>query len=263
MSGVARLTVVGIGRGGSVVVRVAREAGVEVETVTRTAGQAALARAPREGAGTAPILVCTRADDLTAVIEATHPARRTDLVFVQNGMIVPLLARHGLQRATQGVLYFAATARDGVAAPGATSFFYGPHAAPIAALLNEAAIPAQAVPSWEAFAVEIGAKLCWNVIFGALCDRWDAPVGTVAAGHAEAVGHLASEIAPVVAHALEAPLEPAPLLARLLAYSEQIPSFRASVREFEWRNGWVAAHAATHGFSTPQHAALLGLLGQP
>lgn len=40
--------------------------------------------------------MCTRNDDLASIIEGCPGARRRDLVFLQNGMLDPLLARHGL-----------------------------------------------------------------------------------------------------------------------------------------------------------------------
>src|SRR5687767_1017449 len=43
-----------------------------------------------------PTQVCTRNDDLANVIERTPPARRQDLVFLQNGILGPFLEQHGL-----------------------------------------------------------------------------------------------------------------------------------------------------------------------
>ena len=51
--------------------------------------------------GPGPILVCTRNDDLGAIVEATPPERRKDLVFLQNGMLQPWLDAKGLGTNTQ------------------------------------------------------------------------------------------------------------------------------------------------------------------
>jgi hypothetical protein len=48
-----------------------------------------------------PLQVCTRNDDLDDVIARTSPQRRKDLVFLQNGILEPLLAKHGLEGNTQ------------------------------------------------------------------------------------------------------------------------------------------------------------------
>lgn len=45
--------------------------------------------------------VCTRNDDLEDVISRTPPGRREDLVFLQNGVLGPLLEKHGLAKNTQ------------------------------------------------------------------------------------------------------------------------------------------------------------------
>lgn len=49
--------------------------------------------------------VCTRNDDLENVISRTPASRRQDLVFLQNGVLGPLLEKHGLAENTQ-VNYF-------------------------------------------------------------------------------------------------------------------------------------------------------------
>lgn len=57
-----------------------------------------------------PTWVCTTNDALDAVLAATPPARRPDLVLLQNGMLLPWLRRHGLEENTQVLLYAAAGA---------------------------------------------------------------------------------------------------------------------------------------------------------
>jgi hypothetical protein len=60
---------------------------------------------PEQGNG--PIYVCTRNDDLASVIEKTPVPRRKDLVFLQNGMLIPFLQEYGLEKNTQALIYFA------------------------------------------------------------------------------------------------------------------------------------------------------------
>ena len=54
--------------------------------------------------------MCTTNDGLDAVLEQTPPSRRRDLVFVQNGLLLPWLRRNGLQHNTQVLLYMAGAA---------------------------------------------------------------------------------------------------------------------------------------------------------
>ena len=58
-------------------------------------------------AGSGPIYVATRNNDLEAIIEKTPENRREDLVFLQNGMLAPYLKKKGLLMNTQGLIYFA------------------------------------------------------------------------------------------------------------------------------------------------------------
>lgn len=63
----------------------------------------------------APIYVCTRNDDLRAVIDKTPAPQRANLVFLQNGMLDPLLQEYGLQdKATQALVYFAVAKKVGL-----------------------------------------------------------------------------------------------------------------------------------------------------
>ena len=55
-----------------------------------------------ESSTSGPIYICTRNDDLEAIIEKTPLNRREDLVFLQNGMLSPYLESKGLLMNTQG-----------------------------------------------------------------------------------------------------------------------------------------------------------------
>jgi hypothetical protein len=220
---------------GSVFARCARDAGLGV-TVVGHAG----AIPP------GPAVVCTRADDLEDVIARAASPR--DLVFVQNGAIGDVLARHGLADATQGVLYFAATARDGRAEPGGDSLFAGTWAEDVVAVLRAGGVPARVLARDE-FVREAAIKLGWNCVFGLLGDTFGETVGE-SAGRPE-VAALCEELAPVLG--VDARL----LHARLVAYSRSIPTFRAGVKELRWRNGWIAEQARSRRLSVPLHDRLL------
>jgi ketopantoate reductase len=246
----SRFVLVGPGRVGSALVRAA--AG-EVEVVPR--GEPL----PAVPVGT-PIVLATRADALAERVRETPPENRADLVFLQNGMILPSLRALGVAEATQGLVYFAATSTAGPVEPGAPTLFWGRHAPRFVALLERARIPARVVAERDAFRREIAIKLAWNVIFGVLGDTWDEPVGASAARRAE-VESLAEEIAPVLALGVETEVPVPELVDRLLAYSAAIPAFRAGVRELPWRSGWVRDAARAAGRATPRHDALLAALG--
>ncbi len=248
-------TVVGAGRVGSVL---ARRAG------TRTLRRDDV-EAPRSDG---PVVVATRNDDLDAVLTRLDPAVWPRVVLVQNGVLDPVLRRIGLSAAgvpdngplvTLGLLYFAASARDGLAVPGGTSWFCGPEAANMVAAFTELGLPAgQLGPADHRAAT--GVKLSWNLIYGLLGElEWRAGRPNLVAAVTEArradCVALCSELRPVLTAWLGA--DPGPLVADLFAYSARIPDFPVRLRELSWRNGALAAEAARAGLPTPLHDALL------
>lgn len=60
-----------------------------------------------------PIFVCTRNDDLDAVVDSTPQSKRRDLVFFQNGMLDPWLENRGLADSSNQVLAYFAVAKLG------------------------------------------------------------------------------------------------------------------------------------------------------
>ncbi len=208
----------------------------------------------------APILVCTRNDDLPAVLARVPVARHGDLVFVQNGMLRPWLAAHGLADATRGLLFFAVQRRGAPLDLGPPSPFCGPHAAAVVAELSALDVPAEVVdrPTFAAWELE---KLLWNCIFGLLCQAHACAVGDVLTAHAAELGALTAELLPVAARALDVPVDAAAVLAGLVAYSAAIADNRAAVKEWPWRNGWFVAEAERQGVALPVHARLCQLAG--
>jgi hypothetical protein len=209
--------------------------------------------------GDAPILVCTRNDDVAAVVARVPVRRRRDLVFVQNGMIRPALQRLGLGDATRGLLFLAVPARGDDVTPGGVSPLCGPRGAEVAAWLQRIGVPAEAVDDAALRALELE-KLLWIVVMGAVCDARGVTVGEAAGS--EEVAALTAELAPLAQAALGT-LEPVEaVVARLDRYSRSIPAWRASVREWDWRNGWFVHAAAAAGVSLPVHERLMGLAGR-
>ena len=220
----------------------------DVHLVRRDAGWEALA--DRVGA---PLVLTPRNDDLAAALARVPPVRRPDLVFVQNGMIRPLLRAHGAAHATRGVLFFAVMRRGDVATPGGTSPFTGPHAASLAAALTGAGLPAAAV-SPNAFAEVELEKLLWNSVFGLLGDAFDELVGVSA--ERDEVAALVDELAPFGEAELGVNVDHAAMVTRMRDYARSIPTFRAGLREWPWRNGWFVEAAGEAAL--PLHTRLVG-----
>jgi ketopantoate reductase len=210
----------------------------------------------------APILLAVRNDDLEAVLARVPAHRHGDLTFVQNGMLRPYLAARGLASATRGLLFMAVPKRGAAIEPGGESPFHGPHAQALVDAFVAAELPARCVDAQEFAAIELE-KLLWNSCFGLLCDAFDCDVGTVVRERVAELRALVAELLQVGAPALGISLEPDPLVERLAAYSRSIPTFRASLKEWRWRNGWFVELARERGMSLPNHERLLGLSRHP
>ena len=222
------MQIIGAGRIGTSLRRRAEQRGVPVDLLGRTGGNL---EAP------APLLVATRNDDLPAVLERVPPHRRRDLVFLQNGWLRTWLAEVGLADNGRGLLYFAATERDGDIDAGTTSWFTGPHADAVAAWFRALELQAQPMERAAFAAVELE-KLAWLCVFGPLCQVHGCTVAEAIDDHGDQLTTLCHELVrfgevvgvPVSAEALEA---------GLVRYSRTIPTYRASVKEWAWRNGAV------------------------
>ncbi len=250
------MIVIGAGRVGTALSERAQARGVPCHLITREAGWSAVDLA--EGA---PILVTTRNDDLEGVLARVPEPRRTDLVFVQNGMLRPWLQAHGVQEATRGLLFFAVPRKGAALEPGPhPSPFCGRHAGAVVAWLGALDVPAAAV-DWARFSAVEVEKLVWNSAFGLLCEHLDADVGTICTHAVPELRSLVSELSRVARASLGVDLPLPWLVDRLCAYSRSIPTYRGAVKEWRWRNGWFVEEAERRGLATPLHLDLLRLTG--
>lgn len=242
------LTIVGGGRIGTALADLARANELDHQIIGREPSEAMGA----SGAG--PIVVCTRNDQLAEVI--TRCERPDDLCFLQNGALRPWLAEQGLAGCTQGLLYFAVPTQGAVPEPGGESVFFGRHAYALVYLLRRGNLPARILESEAELGAEIGYKLLWASIFGLLGDLHQETVLASVARKSE-IATLVHELAPVCAAGLGFPLSATVSTQRLLDYSRAIGSWRASVKEWSWRNGWLIETARRFSLPIPAHDALV------
>lgn len=244
------MIIIGAGRVGTSLKKRSEAHGVEVTVVDRQGPDAAL-----EGPQGDPIVVATRNDDLLDVLQRVPDYRRDDLVFIQNGLYRGLLQNNQLQGATRGLIYFAATARDGDIDPGTVSWFFGPHALAMARWFATMKLNARAV-DWPRYSYYELEKLAWLCVFGVLCDAHDCTVGEALA-HEDELDALVKEM--VHFGRAEMNVDPAfdYLKARLVEYTRSIPTYRAAVKEWDWRNGAVLAAMEQRDQRMPEMVRLL------
>lgn len=219
-----------------------------------------------------PLLVCTTNDALESIIRQTPTPRLKDLVFLQNGMLLPLLTQYGLQSNTQALMYLSAL-EDGTFTDGKRTVVTGRWAAAVCGLFNQGALTCHEVSGQEYLPLMVE-KLLWSSIFWLLSDGLGGKsVGDLATCHSENVKSLAEELCPVAQNYLlslytedqqqlkkrigqskeaDSPLlhmDVATVTQALLDYSLSIaaavPSKHMAVAEFRWRNGWFLAQMKT------------------
>ncbi|KAK9149891.1 hypothetical protein Scep_008648 [Stephania cephalantha] len=191
-----------------------------------------------------PILVCTRNDDLEAVLQSTPESRWEDLVFFQNGMLEPWLQSKGLDNADQVLAYFAVSKLGEPPIDGKTdtnpqglTAAYGKWASAVATRLQSGGLSCKVLEK-EAFHKQMLEKLIWICAFMLVGARHPgANVGAVEKDHRSEVSSLISELASAAAAEKGLVFEEA-MEERLCAYSRAVAHFPTAVKEFKWRNGW-------------------------
>ena len=250
------MIVVGNGRVGQGLRRRAEAFGLSVSMVTRTHGSDLLG-ASQQG----PVLVCINAGDIRSFATDVPAGRRSDLVFVQNGMIRPALVDVGCSDNTLGLLYFAVPSLGDSIQPGGTSLFCGAHAEAVVTWFQAMELAAKGVSRMD-YTQEMISKLIWNCTFGLLCDVHDQSVGMVVEQHSDVIGALVGEFCLVANQALEIELSAEHVAETACAYSMTIPQYQGSMKQWEWRNGWFVQAAQKGMVSTPTHVELLRRMGR-
>jgi ketopantoate reductase len=249
------LIVIGAGRVGGALAERAAVGDEPVVLIDREHGWEAL-----DGPQGDPILVATRNDDIADVVSKVPSGRRADLVFLQNGVLQTYLREAGLGRCTRGLLYFAVPSRGAPIEVGGTSWFSGPHALAVVRWLAGLGVRAEEV-DWPRFTFFELEKATWLIVNGLLCERHGATVGEVATQHRSELEAVVAEVQRVGRASLGVDVPPEYLAGKVCAYSATIPDYRASVKEWGWRNGWLVAQAQRFGMATPLHDALTHVTG--
>ena len=251
------MIILGNGRVGGGLYRRAQRFSVDASLVGRTDGRELLREDVQQ-----PILVCTNAGDLRELIRGLPSSRLDSLIFVQNGMIDPVLQSLDCGGCTRGLLYFAVPTRGAEIEPGGVSIFTGAHAEYVSKWFQYVELEAEVVTR-ESFSTEMASKLIWNCTFGLMCDVYQVSVGVLVEEHRTEVDALIAELCMVAGEGIGCALEPVQISADLCAYSLSIHGYRGALKQWEWRNGWFVDVAERMSLSTPIHARLLERQAMP
>ncbi|KAF3432523.1 hypothetical protein FNV43_RR27263 [Rhamnella rubrinervis] len=184
-----------------------------------------------------PVFVCTRNDDLEAVLEATPRSRWDDLVFFQNGMLEPWLESKNLGDADQVLAYFAVSKLGEPPIDGKTdtnpeglTAAYGKWASAVAERLHAGCLSCK-VLNKDDFQKQMLEKLIWISAFMLVGARHPgATVGVVEKEYRSEVSSLITELASAAAAEKKLVFEEA-LVDRLCAYSRAVAHFPTAVKE--------------------------------
>lgn len=224
--------------------------------VNRTQGWESLNQAPGR-----PVLVATRNDSLAEVVGKVPKARHRDLVFVQNGMLRPWIAAQGLGEVTRGILFFAVQAKGDAPVPGGVSPFCGPQAAAVVSWMKAHGLEAAEVSPEQFAAVELE-KLAWNCVFGVMGQALQQGVGELLEEHGDDYRALSHELLTIGAAQLGIDLDVTARSESMAQYARSISQYRASVKEWPWRNGWFVQLQREQGsFAGSHHARWLERAG--
>ncbi|CAO2842050.1 unnamed protein product [Amaranthus hypochondriacus] len=207
-----------------------------------------------------PILVCTRNDDLEAVLQATPQSRWNDLVFFQNGMLEPWFQSKGLCDADQVLAYFAVSKLGEPPIDGKTdtnpeglTAAFGKWSSAVADRLIAGGLSCKVLDK-EAFQKQMFEKLIWIAAFMLVGARHPgATVGVVEKEYRSEVSDLIAELASAAAAEKGFTFEEG-IEERLCAYSRAVAHFPTAVKEFKWRNGWfysLSEKAISEGKADP------------
>lgn len=207
-----------------------------------------------------PIVVCTRNDALDTVVDNTPEERRRDLLFIQNGMLLPWLEKRGLSDNTVALIYFAVAKMgeaptDGItdANPDGLTAVCGEHAEAFADRLRSAGLTCK-VQGKTDFLKGMLEKLIWICAFMLVgAKHGGCTVGEVDAKHRDEVTTLIDELAQAGETELGIKLDTG-YVERLCAYARSVAHFPTAVKEFQWRNGWfydISMRAVEQGKPDP------------
>lgn len=206
-----------------------------------------LRRGETQISGTGPILICTRNDDLQAIVDVIPKKRHSDLIFIQNGMLQTWLRQNQLEDTTQALLYIAVSKVGEKPVDGFRSVVTGHHAKFVCQLMTKLNLACREI-SKEHFIKEMVEKFLWNCCFGLLSQYSERSVGHLIEHYQKKqsaiIENLIFELLVVCENALGCTIEESekqPFVDRLCAYSMSIYDYHGKVKEWKWRNGWLVA----------------------
>lgn len=221
---------------------------------------------PADASG--PVYICTRADELEEIISGCPEEKKEDLVFMQNGMLEPLLRKHGLSTNTRANLYFAVPKKgarpiDGITAsnPEGLTSVTGKWADAFAQRLEKLDLTCSVLFERDFRRGQLE-KLIWICVFNLIgAVHGGITMGQVADKHQNEVDELVTELGTMLRFTLAVGMMNG-TEKRLADYARSVKDFPTALKEFKWRNGYFydfSQLAKKNGLDdyTPMHTGYL------
>jgi ketopantoate reductase len=250
------MIIIGAGRVGTALYATSTSHDVQCTLVSRNENWKAVEQPPGS-----PILLAVRMAHLPPILERIPAHRKADLVFIQNGAIRDWLSKQTLGFCTRGVLFLAVHHIGAPIQRGGVNPFTGPQASRMTHWFAAMGLEAQSM-DWGRFSAYELEKIIWLSAFGLLCENYKMSVGEVLDNQLDVLEELVEEIRQVGRAAMSVDIPLDYLMKRLATYSRSIPNWRAAVKEWSWRNGWVDKSATRYRVETPLHRELLRAIGK-
>lgn len=215
-----------------------------------------------------PVYVCTRNDDLEDIILNCPDEKKSDLVFIQNGMLERLLRNHDLGENTKANVYFAVSGIgedpiDGKTEtnPEGLTSVCGKWEGAVSERIQRAGLSCKIVKERDFRRGQLD-KLIWICTFNLIgAVHGNINMGEVSDMHVREVTEMSNELAQMVRFTLTVGMMP-DIEKRLLAYGRAVKDFPSGLKEFKWRNGFFYDYsqlAKRNGFPdpTPMHSDYL------
>eukprot|EP00596_Hydrurales_sp_CCMP1899_P009537 CAMPEP_0119034982 /NCGR_PEP_ID=MMETSP1177-20130426/1978_1 /TAXON_ID=2985 /ORGANISM="Ochromonas sp, Strain CCMP1899" /LENGTH=167 /DNA_ID=CAMNT_0006992829 /DNA_START=430 /DNA_END=930 /DNA_ORIENTATION=+ len=165
--------------------------------------------------------------------------RREDLVFLQNGMLASFLQEKGLEKNTQGLIYFAISKKgeqpiDGITDtnPEGLTAVTGKWSADLADRMRASGLSCHELEAkeWE---IKMFEKHIWICAFMAIGAKFRCTVGEVEKTHEESVRMLINELARTITKESGVHF-PLGIADRLCAYARSVGHFPTALKEQKW-----------------------------
>ncbi|MCY4380996.1 MAG: hypothetical protein OXC40_05460 [Proteobacteria bacterium] len=206
-----------------------------------------------------PTWICVRMKDLDQVLQQIPTTSKQNLIFLQNGIYQSLLDDYGVLEPTKMLVYFAINKIGDTPVDSlGMSVVTGKHSKMVSQMFASWHLDVKPVSELDFYGLA-HEKLIWLAVFGLLGDCFSLTVQDLVTYHRDHIHGLIWELASLVERKFNIHFAGGKngLVEGLVQYSHSLGAYRATVKEFHYRNGYFLRLG-----KTPKHEHFLHLYQQ-